>query len=281
MPWPEMMVKDCKYALKSTRYFFINKGKIRKLFIYPHYPSSGSTMYKLAHYLNLNITNHYSSSADVVVYWEYLTFRKEFEFLESLQHQEIVNLHSRNIGKIYVDAAFAKIFGYATIINPTTFHGVCVKKNDINATHDGEIIQCPIEIAEPGYIYQILINNEAPNEQVMDIRVPVVGEVLDFIYLKYRSISERFVNSTTNTFKKPSVEVFSQQEISLINDFCKEIQLDFGELDILRNWDDGKIYIVDVNNTPQGPPANIGKQEYKQAVAGIADAFSKRFLHSK
>lgn len=278
MPLPEMMVKDCKYAWKAVIYWIKNKGHRKTIFIYPHYPSSGSTIYKLAHYLNYNITNHYSPSAHVIFYWEYLTFRKEFEFLQSLQNENIINFYSRNIGKIFVDKAFSEIFGYSTIVNPALFHGKCVKKNDINAKHDGEIISCPINSAEQGYIYQILINNETSNQQVMDIRVPVVGEVLDFIYLKYRNISERFTNSTSYTLMKPSMEVFSQQEISLINNFCKKIQLDYGELDILRNRDDGKIYIVDVNNTPQGPPTNIAKSEYKLAVAGIANAFSKRFL---
>ena len=34
-----------------------------------------------------------------------------------------------------------------------------LEKSDINAKHDGEIINCPIESAEDGMIYQILIDN--------------------------------------------------------------------------------------------------------------------------
>jgi len=54
--------------------------------------------------------------------------------------------------------------------------------------------------------------------------------------------------------------------------------LDYGELDVLRDNDNGKIYIVDVSNTPWGPPNNISNKEGKIALIKLADTFRKGFL---
>ena len=42
--------------------------------------------------------------------------------------------------------------------------------------------------------------------------------------------------------------------------------------------DDRRIYIVDVNNTPFGPPANISNKQGEEAINILANAFKKAFL---
>ena len=71
-----------------------------------------------------------------------------------------------------------------------SYHGKMVKKSDINAEHDGVIIDAPIDAVEEHYIYQILINNSLSDKLIIDIRVPVIGNVLDFVYLKEINRSE-------------------------------------------------------------------------------------------
>jgi hypothetical protein len=44
-------------------------------------------------------------------------------------------------------------------------------------------------------------------------------------------------------------DVFSRQEQRQIASFCREIGLDFGCIDVMRDVTDGRIYIVDVNKT--------------------------------
>ena len=56
------------------------------------------------------------------------------------------------------------------------------------------------------------------------------------------------------------------------------MRLEYGELDILRDLDNKKIYIVDVNNTPFGPPANISAAQGKEAIRILAEAFEEAFL---
>lgn len=279
MPVFEMFLKDTNWFFLSLKNYFRNGNQHKNLLVYPHYPSRGSTIYKIGKRMNYNITNKPKKKMDVAVYWEYLTFREEFQYLESIANKvKVVNLFSRDISKVYVDEVFKKVFGYSTFVDPKSYEGPIVKKNDVNAKHDGAILQGPLQDVEEGFVYQLLIDNSFNDDLVEDLRVPIINEVLDFVYIKHRQISERFKNTTVNTVIKKSIEVLSQDEINLLNAFCKELKLEYGELDVLRNKNDGKIYVVDVNNTPQGPPAHTSKEDADFALDTIADAFQKAFL---
>tara|TARA_B100001287_G_scaffold235108_1_gene207121 strand:+ start:582 stop:1433 length:852 start_codon:yes stop_codon:yes gene_type:complete len=262
MPTVEMIFKDLNYLILSAINFFKNNFKNESILVYPHYPSRGSTIYKIAKQLNYNVTNKIKSGTKNAIYWEYLTHRKEYHFLEEISDKvNIINLHSRDISKKYIDKIHKKVFGYCTTINPLSYHGKMVKKSDINAEHDGVIIDAPIDAVEEQYIYQILIDNSLSDKLIVDIRVPVIGKVLDFVYVKEINRLERFENTTTQTTLKPVKEIFSDNEINLLNRYCDELNLEYGELDVLRNNEDGRIYAIDVNNTPHGPPANTSKTD--------------------
>lgn len=277
MPLPEMAVKDMKFFVKMILNYLKSGFSFHNIYIYPHYPSSGSTIYKIANVLGYNISNKPRKNHNASVYWEYCTFRSEYNHFDG-SHENVVNLFSRDISKVFVDNAFMEVFGYSTFIDPTTYNKPFVKKNDINAKHDGEILFSNEIAIEDGFIYQKLIDNTTDDNTVMDIRVPVVKGALEFVYLKYRDKSIRFTNSTAHTIVKPIEEVFSTEEIDLINRFCKTTHLDFGELDILRDNNDKRIYIVDVNNTPQGPPKNLNRKDSKDSIHKIASAFKRHFL---
>ena len=49
-------------------------------------------------------------------------------------------------------------------------------------------------------------------------------------------------------------DCFSPDEIDKLLRFCAAMNLDYGELDVLRHKADGRIYVVDVNTTPDGHP---------------------------
>jgi hypothetical protein len=47
------------------------------------------------------------------------------------------------------------------------------------------------------------------------------------------------------------------------------------ELDVLRDADDGRIYVVDTNPTPWGPPEKLDKSSQKEAIERMADRLKK------
>jgi hypothetical protein len=278
MPVFERFTKDMSHLFISIKNWIKNGFTNKTLLVHPHYPSRGSTIYKVAKELGLNVSNKPSSSVVLAVYWEYLTFREEYHLLENQRKWKVVNLHSRDISKKYVDEVFESIFGYCTTIDPLTYTGKIVRKNDINATHDGVVLQGPLNESDPAFIYQILIDN-TEEDVLVDIRVPVVGGLIDFVYLKHRPAVEQFYGKAVKSRIKSPEELLSKKEIELLNTFCKKLQLDYGELDVLRDNQSGKIYVVDVNNTSQGPPPSMLPGEDTRAIQKMANQFKRAFLN--
>lgn len=277
-----------KYLIEDLRclftliYLYLKNGfRVPILFVYPHYPSKRSTVYRIAGRLGYFLTNKPHPRARLAIYWEYQTFRQEFAPLESFADAHripVINRWSRDISKLYVDQAFQAVFGYSTQIDPTTFQGRYVEKSDINAKHDGRVLDQPLAKREADKIYQILIDNAVEGDMVKDFRVPLYGGEIPFVFVKYRSIGERFKNSTIKTELYPAEELFSAEEIVAIKAFAARIQLDHGELDVLRDKHTQLIYIVDVNNTPQSPPANCEAALEAKAIALMSESFARQFL---
>lgn len=278
MPVSEMLLKDLNHWFWEAKNYCRNGMKHRTMLVYPHYPSRGSTLYKILRLLGYNITNKLSAKFDMAVYWEYLTFREEFQELEKIAKngRKVINLYSRDISKEFVEEKFREIFSYGTFLDPTKYKGLCVKKNNINAKHDGEVILCPIEQTDKNFIYQILIDNQIDETQVEDIRLPVVNRTLPFAYQKFKPLAERF-KFPTKSVLKPIEELLSPDEIEKTDRLCRALQLEFGEIDVLRNRTDGKIYVIDVNNTPQFQ-RNLSPEEKKSGIEHIARHFAERLL---
>ncbi len=127
-------------------------------------------------------------------------------------------------------------------------------------------------------VYQKMINNTLGDE-VLDIRVPIIKGTVPFVYLKYRRLTSRFSNKNIASDGRIPWCPFSLiMRSARIKQFAEKLGLDFGELDVLRDVDNGKIYIVDVNNTPCGPPNHLAKAESARAIQILSDSFNTVFF---
>ena len=162
--------------------------------------------------------------------------------------------------------------------SPLAFHGPCVVKSEKNAQHDGRIVQCPQESLLPDAVYERLVDNVVDGQHVEDIRVPVVGDQIPFVYLKYRSVDSRFSNENSCAKLAGKYQVLSREEIDRLKRFASIIGLDYGEIDVLRDRSTGRIYVIDANNTPYGPPNHLAVMEADIAVRLLADAFVDEFF---
>jgi len=193
---------------------------------------------------------------------------------------KLLNIYCNDISKARVNSVFEDVFGYSLAVDPQTYKGKCVMKANWNALHKGRIIECPAKLHEGDFVYQKLIRNEVKDGLVEDMRVPIFGNKTPFVYLKYRSVENRFVDRKHTNKKATIIEVSKVLSLSELKDiylFCEAIGLDYGELDILRDREDGRIYIVDANNTPSGPTSSIGDDDGKAAVVRLSQAFEDAF----
>lgn len=268
------------YTLTFIYLFFRNGFKNKTAFFYPRKPGHRTAIYKTLKSLHFNISDNPKCKFNIAINWEDTTFRKPGQLIEALSKtNKILNSNCSDISKQYIGEVFEEVFGYSILINPTTHDGICVKKNNLNARKDGIIIECPIDKVEDDFVYLKLIDNKSGNEHVADIRVPLFGNQIPFVYLKIKNIGERFTNDTTEVRLENTKDHLTIDEIAKTVMFCKKIGLDTGELDLLRNATDGKIYIVDVNNTPWGPPAGLNKTDTKLAIKKMAETFEMEFLN--
>lgn len=166
-------------------------------------------------------------------------------------HPGAINGRCTDISKSRVEQVFAEVFGYGTLVDPSKHHGPMVEKSEINAAHDGRIVEGPTE-AKPGKVYQRLIDNSAGADHVLDLRPCIVGNQIPFVYKKVRPLSSRFSNDNTRITYCRANDVFSDDEQGKLVRFAKLIGLDIGELDVLRDKD-GRLYVVDVAKTPHSP----------------------------
>ena len=279
MPWPEMMSKDLA-AWLGIVVDKMKNGTVKTLLVYPHYPSRGSTIYRIARHLGFQVTNKTKRNSDLAIYWEYNTVRNEFKALERIEDQQVINLYNRDISKDAVDYAMQEAFGYSTKIDPEKHSGVAVQKSLKNAVHDGRKVECPVP-NEEGFIFQKFIDSSVNDREVMDLRIPLMKGVIPFLYLNYRNNNERFKNVPDRAVLAENVDDWlNENEKEQLSKFCKVFKFDFGELDVLRDAVDGKIYIVDANNTPQGPPKHLPENDKKRAVVLLSNAFQRAFIPS-
>lgn len=177
--------------------------------------------------------------------------------------------------KAFVESTHRVAFGYSAGVPPKTFKGIGVEKSRRNARHDGRVIQFPI--AEPdtrAKVYQMLIDNEVGDGFVEDIRLCTLRGAPLVCYLKHRPVTARFLNANSSAQLVIDVrDVLSKAELALIAGFCEKARFDYGGLDILRDHKSGKIYIVDANNTPRGPPKELPDDQRDEALRRIGDAF--------
>ena len=247
---------------------------------YPHALEPGSVLYKICDELDCRRTNDIGAKADVIIHWEDSSFRQAPPLLEERnRRQKVLNLQCKDISKRRVDEVHQSVFGYRLEIDPLRHRGSCVKKSNENAAHDGTIVECPIAERDDACVYQKEVNNRIDAQSIEDIRVPVFGQVIPFCYRKRRPIASRFSNENTSASLCEAKTVLSGREVQQILTFCDAMGLDYGELDVLRDKDDGRLYVVDVNNTPWGPPNHLDRASVRVALQRLSQAFVSAFLN--
>lgn len=252
---------------------------IRHVLFFPQKPNKQSVIYEILKILELHITKNRNGDFLTAINWEDVTFRKKYVFLEELNKQNnVLNINCKDISKKRVDQVFKKIFSYSISINPLEHNGKCLVKNNLNAKHDGIIKSCPLNEINQDYVYQRIIDNTNENGEFYDIRIPVFKDTIPFVYVKTKAKKTRFRDKFFSATILKTDNIFSKVEIKKINIFCRQIGMDYGELDVLRDKESNKIYIIDANNTPWGPPSELSKADAELALIELAQAFKETFL---
>ncbi len=250
----------------------------KTILFFPERPNTGSVAYKLCALLGFAITNNPRRRFDVAFKLKDATFCDAAE-LQSLSAttRKIINGQSLDISKRSLAKAFTEVFGYAIEVDPTQYGSELVEKSNHNATHDGRVRQGPLAPDEvrSACVHQKVIDNLSGEKGlVLDHRVPVHGDRIPLVYLKYRPIETRFSNVNTLVKLAEPDAVLSPKELDNVLLLAGKMGIDYGEFDVLRDKDQ-RIYVVDVNHTPHGPPNGLPERESKIALERLAKSFDR------
>lgn len=258
-------------GLRATRVVRRREPRARISF-FPRKPRSYYAIWPVCHLADVKIVDD-PEDADLHFYFE------DREFLTAPRNapstKPAFNVGCFDIRKSVVSRIFEETFGYKLSVDPSTYHGCLVEKSESNGKHDGRLIEGPVVNQRPGYVYQRNIENTFDGVEHFDIRTPVVGgKTTPYVFLKRRTRALRFTNDNHRVDLAATDAMLSQDEQQKIAAFAKAMQLDFGGLDVLRDRNDGRIYIVDANKTDMGPPAAMKSQDKLTAMRSLADAFA-------
>ncbi len=258
-------------ALRATRLVKGREPRARISF-FPRKPRSYYAIWPVCQLSDVKIVDD-PAEADLHFYFE------DREFLTapppSPSDKPAFNIGCHDIRKSVVTRVFDEVFGYSLSVDPCVHEGPAVEKSELNGKHDGRIIECPIAEPARDRVYQRLIDNTFDGGDYIDIRTPIVGGAIPFVYLKRRTRALRFSNENHRVDIADTDAVLSRDEQAKIAAYARAMSLDFGGLDVLRNREDGRIYIVDVNKTDMGPPSALTGAGKLAAMRGLANAFAE------
>jgi hypothetical protein len=140
-----------------------------------------------------------------------------------------------------------EVFGYSVTVDPRTYEGLVVEKIEGHNKH-GVVRIAPLRRPHPERIYQKLITNCPLSDYMVEFRVDVYGD--QWIWSRKEMIkgSKGFPNpgrtGRSTEFDVPSLSEVSPLELLFIYLFLKQIGMEYGSLDVIRDLDD-RIYVID------------------------------------
>lgn len=252
-----------------------------RVLFHPEFPTmEGYTLVALLHELDWQGVLSPEEGFDFAVHWADRTWMDADPLLDALAERlPVWNIDCTDISKRHVDAVQRAIFGHGAEVDPRTWHGRCAVKTDENACGRGGVVDCPIDDPDPRMVYQRLIPCTEQG-RTMNYRVPVIAGTLPLCYVLDRApIVEHLKTEATACRLVETDDLFSPEEQHRILAFCDALGMDFGELDVLRDDADGRLYIIDANKTPAGMGIAYRHRwtpaQRREALRRLADAFAR------
>lgn len=269
-------------------YFFVQNWRTWRLLtghkrptmaFYPDKPRPWYFIWSVMHVSGAKLVDDIST-ADIVMHFDDST-ETHNDMPKVKPGALLLNFDCNDISKSRVAQAFEKASGETLAVDPCIFTGRMVEKSELNAAHDGRVLEGPLDAPVEGKTYQRLIDNEIEGGLVEDLRCCLVGGKPVVVFRKRRPLDRRFLNENVEVLLDEPKNCYSAEEIAMIEAFAAEIGLDWGGVDVLRDRACGKVFIVDANKTDMGPPVAMKLGAKLRATRRMAKVFAETFAPKK
>jgi hypothetical protein len=259
-----------------------------KVYVYGNYPHfQKSTIYFMLRKAGVEMSNKLIGKYDVGIYWDpRMDINKQTPKLKQNGKKiKLINLFLVDTAKGFVAESFENHFGYGYKVDPSTFKGYCISKHNGNGTKSCFFLKCPIDANDifKDHSYQQIIDYTDKNDPntLYELRIPIVGGIIPCVLFKTRNRGLRFTSKNRSIQIVNPLKYLTEQECHKIITYCRYIGLEMGEIDVLRSHEDGRIYIIDVNNTSWWPPNKLGDIDRNIVLNLIWNAFLESFIPNK
>lgn len=220
----------------------------KSISFYPEQPGQHAKIHRILKVLGYTI----KPKAPLVFHWTYKTVRPHVD----IPAERVINILSLDASKEKVLQVNDRV-GNPMQVDPATFYGVVVSKGQGQGSKDIKLVQCPTSNIDPERSYMLWIDHRSAPEHLMEYRVPCFLRKekmeIPLVWVKTFPVSNiwhRAYSDKEKVVLRNVHEVFSCEEYRIIEAFCREMGMEYCELDIVRSNHNGKIYVLDANNTP-------------------------------
>lgn len=269
--------RELRHVLRWGLLVVRNGGKRPPAVVaWPHLPSRRSVLHRVCAELGWELTNRPRRKAILHVRFEDATEKATpLPGWMGANGIPVFNSGCTDIRKSTLEAAHVEVFGYGMAVDPCAHVGPLLEKGDGNAVHDGRILIGPLapEAVHSDKVYQHVIRNSDSLGRRFDLRTGYICGEFPVVYAKFKLAKSPFTNETSHVELRKVHAEFSQIELRKMGDLLVKMGVDTAEIDVLRDAVDGRIFVVDVNPTPWGPPAGLEEPMRSAAIAACASAF--------
>lgn len=275
-PWRRFLKRSFYFLHRS--YLHFKKSKPKQILFHPQLPGWQTGIHKILMNLGIGVTDNPSEPFTMAIFWEDRTFRRRRNKLDVLYStKKIINYHCTDISKEKVEEVFKQVFGYDLHANCHSINKM-LRKSNFNGWHDGKVIQGPVLEKKKGFVYEKLLNNQISDNLFQDLRITYFNGIIPLISLRFHDRKNRFGNTIKATIEKAE-DHLTQEELKLIHYFCMHLGFEYGDLDLIRDRNDQRLYVVDANPVPTLPPVSAMKPALRRLmIQKWSEAFREAFI---
>jgi len=250
----------------------------KTVYAYPQRPSATYVLGALCAMSRCRLCDDLAHPHDVMLKFDASTYSEPAMIWKGFPDaKRAINGRCFNISKQYVETVFEQVFGYALRVDPLTYAGQVAEKNNGNGLHEVRILDCPLtpDAVREGYVHEKLLDTLlADGSYFVEYRVAVINGCIPYVGLKHYEPEMRFKHPHHVDVVAPGTVLDAEEQRRLL-EMASVMCLDIGDLDVMRHKGDGRIYVVDVNNTPWGPSRFLGLDGQRAVLRLMQGAFEQ------